>query len=281
MNPRLHTFLVVTALLLVAPATLSSSDVLATILTPVDSLEASHVHATEDATAHSSDTVSITTAASGGETERAVLTPAELLDGLHRAFVSHYGIEGELRLNPLRQWRAVSLDSPAWSLEVTEWPSRGLQQRIMVGFRLYVGGDRLADYQLPLEVEIWDDVLVTNRTCERGTLLDEEAFRVERVNTLGLPLEPALADINFRAYEMQTRLPAGRVLSVRHIHQAPEIRSGQVVDVIASEGFLRIEMKGMALQDGAIGDHIRLRNLNSRREFQGEIIDASTVQVHF
>jgi flagella basal body P-ring formation protein FlgA len=37
----------------------------------------------------------------------------------------------------------------------------------------------------------------------------------------------------------------------------------------------------MALESGAMGDQIRLRNLENRREINGEVINENKVQIHF
>ena len=61
----------------------------------------------------------------------------------------------------------------------------------------------------------------------------------------------------------------------------PVIRKGQVVEVVAQQGLLAISMKALALESGAAGDLIKLRNLESRREINGQIINESKVQIHF
>jgi flagella basal body P-ring formation protein FlgA len=40
-------------------------------------------------------------------------------------------------------------------------------------------------------------------------------------------------------------------------------------------------MRGYALEDGANGEFIRVRNLTSRKEFQAQVIDEQSVQVYF
>jgi flagella basal body P-ring formation protein FlgA len=61
----------------------------------------------------------------------------------------------------------------------------------------------------------------------------------------------------------------------------PVVRKGQVVEVVAQSGMLAISMKAMALESGAMGDQIRLRNLENRREINGEVINENKVQIHF
>ena len=44
---------------------------------------------------------------------------------------------------------------------------------------------------------------------------------------------------------------------------------------------LAISMKALAMENGAKGDLIKLRNLESRKEFSGQILNENRVQIHF
>jgi flagellar basal body P-ring formation protein FlgA len=59
------------------------------------------------------------------------------------------------------------------------------------------------------------------------------------------------------------------------------VRRGQIVEVVAKHGQLAISMKALALESGASGSLIKLRNLESRKEFSGQILNENKVQVHF
>ena len=56
---------------------------------------------------------------------------------------------------------------------------------------------------------------------------------------------------------------------------------GQVVEVVAQNGMLAISMKALALENGTTGEQIRLRNLESRREINGEVINENKVHIRF
>jgi flagella basal body P-ring formation protein FlgA len=76
-------------------------------------------------------------------------------------------------------------------------------------------------------------------------------------------------------------LPAGRPLTRRDVIERPVVRKGQLVEVVAQQGALNLSMKALALESGAAGDLIKLRNLESRREFCGQVLHESKVQVQF
>ncbi len=51
------------------------------------------------------------------------------------------------------------------------------------------------------------------------------------------------------------------------------------MQIVASQGSLQVRMKGKALDNGARGDRIRVRNLSSGRQISGEMIASGVIQV--
>ena len=59
------------------------------------------------------------------------------------------------------------------------------------------------------------------------------------------------------------------------------VRKGEVVEVAASDGQLVVVLKALALQNGALGDLVAVRNLDSRKEFTAFVTHENRVQVRF
>ena len=74
---------------------------------------------------------------------------------------------------------------------------------------------------------------------------------------------------------------AGRLLSWNDIARRPLVRKGALVAVSAIDGPLTVTLKALAMQNGARGDTIILRNRESRKDFSATVIDENHVQVHF
>ena len=74
---------------------------------------------------------------------------------------------------------------------------------------------------------------------------------------------------------------SGRVVTWRDVARRPLVRKGDVVEVSATEGNLSITMKAIALQSGAQGEAVTLRNLESRKDFTAFVVDENRVQVRF
>jgi flagella basal body P-ring formation protein FlgA len=56
---------------------------------------------------------------------------------------------------------------------------------------------------------------------------------------------------------------------------------GDVVRMVAESDVLRVAAKGMAKENGAVGERIRVMNLRSRKIIYAQVMDEQTVQVEF
>jgi flagella basal body P-ring formation protein FlgA len=65
------------------------------------------------------------------------------------------------------------------------------------------------------------------------------------------------------------------------IELAPVVKRGDIVQVVAETPVLRISVKGMAKQDGAKGDRIKVVNLRSKKVIYAQVVDGQTVSVEF
>jgi len=106
-------------------------------------------------------------------------------------------------------------------------------------------------------------------------------IRVEERDAAGLPdgvlMTPSQA-VGKRALRM---IPAGIPVVDNAIDLPALVRRGDVVQIIAEQGALRISARGEARANGRRGDRIPVRNLDSKKLVSARVIDAQTVNVEF
>lgn len=209
------------------------------------------------------------------------LREAALLRALQEAAEERFAPEGELHLRLVRPWEPLALPSKDWSLTLLEAPADGLASRMNLRFALECDGERKGEFLVVVEAEHWVDVLVARgRIGRRDALAPELFFRqrsdVLRLNAAPLPVEEELAD-----YELTRSLSAGQVLTERALQPKPLVRKGDVVDVIARDGVLLVTTKALALEDGAAGQFISVRNMESKRDIQARVLEDSRCEVFF
>ena len=84
-----------------------------------------------------------------------------------------------------------------------------------------------------------------------------------------------------RSFIFARAVPAGRMLTWRDIARRPLVRKGEVVEVAAVEGPLMVTMKAVAMENGAQGDTVTVRNAESRKDFSAMVVSENRVQVRF
>jgi flagellar basal body P-ring formation protein FlgA len=76
-------------------------------------------------------------------------------------------------------------------------------------------------------------------------------------------------------------LRAGQTLRQTDVAVSPVIRKNDLIHLVVKTGQMTLSVQGKALQDAALGQTIRVINVNSNRQLSGTVIDAGTVAVGF
>jgi len=121
--------------------------------------------------------------------------------------------------------------------------------------------------------------VVTRHLIQRGTLLDASLLQEVTLPAQGVDPQ-AVASIQDLLYgELVRDVPAGQVLRSSDIRRAVLVKQGQsaLMSVGQNDSF-RITVRVEALQDGRMGEQIRLKNPDSGRLITGTVTGPNTVR---
>lgn len=76
-------------------------------------------------------------------------------------------------------------------------------------------------------------------------------------------------------------LKAGQLLRQSDVAVSPVIRKNDLIHLVVKTGQMTLTVQGKALQDAALGQTIRVINVNSNRQLSGTVVDAGTVAIGF
>ena len=202
-----------------------------------------------------------------------------LLADLTHQLTERFQLHGELQLQLPRSWTPPAATPAAVEVVLLECPAR-LSSSLLLQVRLQSGGRQLGDYSLNLMVQQFREVWASRTPVERGSNFDPSQLDTRRVDVLQqrdtVPTDSTEADLTYA-----TSVPASRLLTWRDLTRRALIRKGQIVEVSAIDGTLTITTKAMAMENGAAGDTVRLRNLESKRDFSGLVVAEARAQVRF
>lgn len=201
------------------------------------------------------------------------------LAALTTEIASHFNLEGDLQIELLRTWNPPAVTARDWRVVVTEFPSIAASS-MLLRCRVLADGEPVADSTVTLRASLWRDAWVARQPLTRGGIFDASALEARRVD-LFRDRDALPAVVGDASYVYARAVNAGRLLTWRDLERRPLVRKGDLVEVSAADGMLAITMKALALQNGASGEAVTVRNLESRRDFTAFVIDENRVQVRF
>ncbi len=154
-----------------------------------------------------------------------------------------------------------------------------LASQLLVNVRATDPAGHTTEHTLVLRAELWRDGWTLHEPAAVGdpvrvSKLDLRPFDALRERD-NLVADPAL-DLNFAR-----NVPAGRLLTWHDVTHRPLVRRGQPVEVSASDGPLTVTLRALSLQDAAQGETVRVRNIETNKEFTATVIAESRAIVHF
>lgn len=184
---------------------------------------------------------------------------------------------GELDLRLARAWLPVSVPDEPLTLKIIDFPASGLGTAFTLRFELHTAHEMAGAWPVTLQAKVWREVWVARSALRRGQSLADADLMRERRDLL-LVREP-LAEFATpdASSELADYVAAGNVLLARSIKLRPIIRRGQSVEAIYADGVLNVSIKAEALEEGAPGQTIRVRNSQTRRELRGKVQDEQTI----
>jgi flagella basal body P-ring formation protein FlgA len=207
------------------------------------------------------------------------LVAEKFVAALGTDLASHFSLEGELQLELLRPWTAPERPVQAWQVEVTEYPATPAAS-MMVRCRVRADGVLGPEQTLVLRAALWRDAWYARQPLAHGTRFDPTVLEARRTDFLrDRDALPATAGDG--TYDFARGVLAGRLLTWRDVARRPLVRKGDMVEVLASDGLLTVSLKGLALQSGAKGETITVRNPDSKKDFTASVTDENRVQVRF
>ena len=207
------------------------------------------------------------------------LTHEQFVAALTRDVAAHFNLEGDLQLELLRPWAPPARVAATWTVSLVEYPAVP-SASMLVRCRVQADNQPVADTSLVLRAALWRDAWAARTPLTNGTIFDPSQLEVRRVDLLR-ERDVVPAAVGDRTYIFSRSVSAGRLLTWHDIARRPLVKKGDVVEVSASEGQLLVTMKALAMENGAQGDTVTVRNPESQKNFAAVVVDENRVQVRF
>jgi flagella basal body P-ring formation protein FlgA len=140
-------------------------------------------------------------------------------------------------------------------------------------------GERIKTINLLAQIEVYKDVLVAKKYIKKGTIVQKDDLKIEMRDIANFSQN--YMDDYDQAVGKITRfsIPEGRIVFDYLIKSLPVVNRGEMVKILVKLPNLIVETYGIALEEGQIGDNIKVRREDSKKSFQALIISSSEVEV--
>lgn len=130
---------------------------------------------------------------------------------------------------------------------------------------------------LPMTITRRAHVWVARNSVASGSALQTAQWQREMRDVASLPSSAITGD-DLAGYQARMTIAAGAVLTQALVAGKTVVKRGQSLSLLASQGSIAISVSAEAMQNGAVGERIQVKNLNSGRVIEATVMNAEQVQ---
>ncbi len=128
------------------------------------------------------------------------------------------------------------------------------------------------------KLAVFADIVVAGKPLIRGQLLTSDDLELKRMEISKTP-DSFFSIHDLAGKRLKRNMRAGSVLRESYVEPMPIILQGQKVKMVLQNKSLTLTATGLARRDGAVGDVIRVQNINSRKIILCRIAGPGIVEV--
>lgn len=187
------------------------------------------------------------------------------------------GVEVEAQCGPVPALGA--LQSADAELRPRVLGDRRMSGQALVSVELWREGQRIGERSVNVQVRLYRPVLVAREPLARGAALLPAQFTVERreVAMAGDTAVPSVDTVT--GMRLRRPVAAGDTVLATDLEPVPLVRRGDKVTAITGLGGITVSMSAIALEDGAAGATVSVKNDRSGRRLQAVVVGPGVVRV--
>jgi flagella basal body P-ring formation protein FlgA len=129
-----------------------------------------------------------------------------------------------------------------------------------------------------LSVRRFAPVLISRNRISQGDHLNENDFFLQREEVTNEPAD-VLTDVkDILGKAAKTTIPANEIVCASMLDKQRLIKKNEMVTVMFDTDLISITMKALAMENGREGDVIQVRNMNSRKIFDAQVVSNTLVR---
>ena len=216
-------------------------------------------------------------------TSKTMIIPAEDIYSQAEKFFQRNLLFGkkdsaQLEIRPLQRIEPIRVDDAVSKLE---FAPIGDLSRGFLEAQIISNGKVKKRVSLTFEITVSQPVVVAKCNIPKGVGIRADFLSIER-REIKNPANVLLTQINQVQGKIASGLIAkGKMISRSDFKKDFVVSKGSIVIITVQKGNLKIQAHGKALEDGTLGQLIRVISLNSNKERIGKVAGRNQIRIHF
>ena len=148
-----------------------------------------------------------------------------------------------------------------------------------VKFSLRTDDEQLGEWTVYYRAKLYRDVWVARSPGQVKKPLDQVDLAKERRDVINVRQSLWQGKKTDSKFCLAQGVSSGSLIYDRHVKLTPVVKRGQIVDAFVQLRSLTIRLKAEVLEDGAPGETVRMRNLQTKKELRGTVINEKFIKV--
>lgn len=144
---------------------------------------------------------------------------------------------------------------------------------------IFVNGQKFAETDLIGKYFLLTEAYVPARTINKGEIIKSSDLKAEQIREARLKENLVYEKDKLIGKEAKRLLKESKLVTASDIGNKILVHKGDVITAVYKNTKMQITAKVEAMEDGAQGDKIEVKNTKSGKTFHAEILNAATVEV--
>jgi flagella basal body P-ring formation protein FlgA len=208
------------------------------------------------------------------------IPPSEILarasDELQRIVAE---VDREVRCFVVSDVRRVWVPDGKYEVIARGPSAQDLKSRVPVRVEIQFEGRAIAHRIVCFELNVFEEIAVACTRIERHDVIQPGQVKMERRDITDSMMRVISSRDDVRGKRVRRSIRPGECIYRELVENPPDIERGSPVRVIVRKGCVEITATGTALENGMVGEDIRVLVLSTRKRMSAQVLDHTTVVV--
>jgi len=206
------------------------------------------------------------------------ITGQQLFGTAKQYIISSSATDSIISVEPARLPNDEQVPVGKLELRVKENTKCASKGRISVPVEIVVEGKVYRTVNVPVLARVLAPVLVAVQPISSSSILNKQNCALEVRDITFLPDDVVTSEPG-TDWTASLTIPQGAVIRKSWLSQPPAVHAGEAVVVVVTNGGVRVSDKGIAAQDGRLGQKIKVRFPGQTREVHATVTGVGTAEI--